>query len=108
MHANHTKAFQISAELTAPTAKEERVSSLWLGQMGCCSSSPGIHSTGNTCPERFLGNDSFLVELLSPQTCPHPSCTAPCRTRAGASLCLAAMSQQAQELPGSLHFSGDF
>lgn len=36
----------------------------------------------------------FLVELLSPQTSSHPSCTAHCRTHAGASLCLAAMSQQ--------------
>lgn len=49
----------------------------------------------------------FLVELLSPQTSSHPSCTAHCGTRAGANLCLAAMSQQAQELPGWHHFSRD-
>lgn len=49
----------------------------------------------------------FLVELLSPQTRSHPSCTAHCTTRAGASLCLAAMSQQAQELPGSHRFPKD-
>lgn len=40
----------------APITKEEGGSSVWLGHMGCCSSKPGIRTTGNKFPQSFLGS----------------------------------------------------
>lgn len=43
----------------APAAKEGGGYSVWLGQIGCCSSKPGIRSTGNKYSKSFLGSASI-------------------------------------------------
>lgn len=88
--------------------KEEGGSSVWLGHMGCCTSKPGIRSTGNKFPQSFLRStgisrwNSFHPKQTHTLPVQH---TAGC---AGASWHLAAMPHQAQELPGSHHFSRDY
>lgn len=101
MHVNHTKIFQISAEWLSPHCQREK-SLFSLAWSAGLLFSKYWHSLHRQLMSREISwkCQHFLVELLSPQTSSHPSCTAHCRTRAGASLCLAATSQQAQELPG--------